>query len=93
MLLFNCEINLILNWSEDCVISSVVGARGFAIKDTKLSVSVVTLSSENNLKLLKQLECGFKRTIIWIKYQSKVTEQTQNRYLDYLVDPSFEGVN
>ena len=45
------------------------------------------------LKLLKQLESGFKRTINSNKYQSKLTEQAQNRYLDYLIDPSFHGVN
>ena len=42
---------------------------------------------------MKQLESGFERTIIWNKYQSKVTEQAQNRYLDYLSDPSFQGVD
>ena len=42
---------------------------------------------------MKQLESGFKRTINSNKYQSKLTEQAQNRYLDYLIDPSFHGVN
>ena len=41
---------------------------------------------------MKQLESGFKRIINWNKYQSKLTGQTQNRYLDYLIDPSFQGV-
>ena len=45
------------------------------------------------MKLLKQLESGFKRTINWNEYQSKLTEQTQNRHLNYLIDPSFQGVN
>ena len=45
------------------------------------------------IKLLKQLESGFKRTINWDKYQLKVTEQVLNRYLDYLVYPSFQVVN
>ena len=39
------------------------------------------------------LELGFKRTINWNKYQSKITKQAQNRYLDLLIDPSFQGVN
>ena len=38
---------------------------------TKLYVQVVTLSTHVNIKLLKQLESGFKRTITWNKYQSK----------------------
>ena len=47
------------NW----VISSATGATKFAITDTKLYVPVVTLSTQNNIKLLKQLESGFKRVI------------------------------
>ena len=51
------------------------------------------LSTEDNVKLLKQLESCFKRTINWNKYQSKLIQQTQNRYLDYLIDPSFQIAN
>ena len=42
---------------------------------------------------MKQLESGFKRTIHWNKYQSKISEQAQNRYLGFLIDRSFQGVN
>ena len=42
---------------------------------------------------MKQLELGFKRTISWNKYKSKITEHAQNRYLDLLINPSFEEVN
>ena len=42
----------------------------FQIKDTKLYVPVVTLSKENDAKLLEQLKLGFKRTIKWNKYRS-----------------------
>ena len=87
MPLINCEINLYVAWSENCVISSATGAREFAITDTKLYVSVVTLSTQDNIKLLKQLQSGFKRIIKWNKCQSKFTDQAQNRYLDYLIDP------
>ena len=45
------------------------------------------------MKLLKQLESGFKRTINWNKYQSKKINKAQNKYLDILIDPSFQGVN
>ena len=55
----------------------------FTIIDTKLYVSVKTLSTQDNAKILQQLESGFKRTINWNKYQSKVTQQTQNRNLDF----------
>ena len=42
------------------------------------------------MKLRKQLESGFKRTIDWNKYLAKTINQAQNRYLDYLIDPSFQ---
>ena len=53
-------------------------------------VPVVTLSTRKNIKLLKQLESGFKRTINWKKCLAKTTNQAQNRYLDFLIDPSFQ---
>ena len=54
MLLINCEINFILTWSENCVISSATGKRKFAITDTKLYVPIVTLSTKDNAKILHQ---------------------------------------
>ena len=42
---------------------------------------------------MKQLESGFKRTINWNKYQSKVTQRARNRNLNFLIDPSFQGLN
>ena len=68
MPLMNFEINLILPWSEDFVISSATGATKFKITDTNLYVPVVTLSTQDNEKLLQQLKSGFKRTINWNKY-------------------------
>ena len=65
----------------------------FAITDTNFYVLVATLSTQGNVKLLKQLESGFKVTINWNKYQSKVTRQTRNKNFDFLIDPSFQGVN
>ena len=90
MPLTSWEVNLILVWSENCVFSSATGVTKFAITDTKLYVPVVTLSTQDNIELLKQLESGFQRIINWNKYQSKLTEQTQNRYLDFLIDPRFK---
>ena len=65
----------------------------FTITDIKLHVPVVTFSTQDNTKLLRLLESGFKRTINWNKYQSKVTQQILNRNLDFLIDPSFQGVD
>ena len=64
----------------------------FTITDTILYVSVVTLPSQDNANLLQQLKSGLKRTINWNRYQPKVTVQEQNRYLDFLIDPTFQGV-
>ena len=55
MPLINCEVNLILTWSSTCVITNSTGAGTFAIDDTKLYVPVVTLSTEEDAKLLQQL--------------------------------------
>ena len=52
MPLINCKVNLILTWSKDCVSSFATGETKFAITETKLYVPLVTLSTENNAKLL-----------------------------------------
>ena len=66
--LSNCEINLILTWSTNCfIIDAPVNNQvpTFAITDTKIgkSIFVVTLSTQDNAKLLQKLQSGFKRTI------------------------------
>ena len=76
MTLTNCQINRILTWSKTCIISSVTGKTQFAITDTKLYVPAVTLSTQDNAKLLKQLKYSFKRSINWNKYQSKDSTET-----------------
>ena len=93
MPLINCEINLILTWSDKCVLSNDTKATTFTITDTKLYVPVVTLSIQGNAKLLEQLRSDFKKAINWNKYQPKVSSERQNQYLDFLIDPSFQGVN
>ena len=85
MPLTNCAINLVLSWSEDCVISSATEATKFKITDTKLYVAVITLSTQVNEKLLQQL--------IGTKYQPKASPERQNQCLHFLIDPNFEGVN
>ena len=96
MPLINCEVNLILSWSRNCVIVSSNDANQnatFAITDTKLYVLVVTLSTQDNAKLLQQLKSGFKRVINWNKYLSKPELLAQNPKLNHLVEPSFQRVN
>ena len=57
--LINCEVNLILTWPEDCVIVYTNIANQvatFAIIETNLYVSVVTLSTQDNAELLPRLK-------------------------------------
>ena len=76
MPLINSEINLVLTWSENCVISTVTNqAITFPITITKCYALVVTLSTQANTKLLQQFKSSFKRTINWNKYLSKLTMQ------------------
>ena len=96
MSLINCEVNLILTWSADCGIIYTDVANQiptFTVTETNLYVLVVTLSTQDNAKLLPQLKSGFKRTISWNKYLSKPELLTQNPNLNHLVEPSFQGVN
>ena len=91
--MINCEVNLILTWSSTCVITNSTGKGRFKITDTKLYAPVVTLSTQDNAILLQQLKSGFKRAINCNKYQSDPKTYEQNRYLNHLVNPSFQGVN
>ena len=61
--------------------------------DLKLSAPVVTLSKENDIKLLEQLKTRFKRTIKWNKYRPQMSIQPQNNNFNYLIDPPFTNVN
>ena len=95
MSLINCEVDLRLKWSKKCITVAGTGNNqnlSFQKTDTKLYFPVVPLSTQKNKKLIKQLEPGFKRKINWNKYLAKTTNQAWNRYLDYLIDPSFHGV-
>ena len=96
MLLINCKIEIILDWSGNCVIIYTNVANQvstFTITETSLYVSVVTLSTEDSSKLLLQSKNGFKRTITWNKYLAKPELLAQNSNLNHLVEPSFQGIN
>ena len=94
--LINCEINLILNWSANCVrVYTNLADQGatFAISDTKYYVPVVTLSTQVNAKSLQTLKSGFKIIIKWNKYLSKPEFVVQTPNLNHLVEPNFQVVN
>ena len=90
------KLNLFLTWSAGCVriYTDVVDqVPTFRIIETNFYVPVVTLSTQDNAKLLPQLKSGFKRTISWNKYLSKPELSAQNENLNHLIEPSFQGVN
>ena len=96
MPLINCEVELILNWSANYVIiytdvNNQVPT--FTITETNLYVPVVTLSTQDNEKLLPQLKSSFQRKISSNKYLAKPELLAQNSNLNYLIEPSFQGVN
>ena len=104
--LINCEVSLELKWNKNCVITSLeqrdigggnrenapTGAT-LAINDCKLYVPEVTLSKDDEIKLLTNLKSGFKREIIWNKYRSQMTTEAVNNNLNILIDPTFTNVN
>ena len=85
-----------MTWFEDCVITYTDVANQiptFSITETNLYVPAVTLSTQDNAKLLPQFKSDFKRTISWNKYLSKPELLAQNPNLSHLVEPSFQSVN
>ena len=104
--LISCEVSLELKWDKNCVIYSLeqrdigggnrdnapTGAT-LAINDCKLCVPAVTLSKDDDFKLLTNLKSGFKREIIWNKYRSQMTTEAVNNNLNILIDPTFTNVN
>ena len=88
MLLINCKISVQLKWSRKFIIVATTTNNQnptFQINHTKLYVPVVTLSTQENMKLLKQIQSSFKRTINWNKYRAKTANQVQNRYLEFVL--------
>ena len=104
--LINCEVSLELKWDKNCVITSLeqrdigggnrdntaTGAT-LAINRCKLYVPAVTLSKDEDTKLLTNLKSKFKREIIWNKYRSQMTTEAVNNNLNILIDPTFTNVN
>ena len=96
MPLINYEVELILYRSANCVIISTNVANQnpwFTITETKFYFAVVTLSTQDNAKLLPKLKSGFKKTVSWNKHLAKPELLAQNVNLNYLTEPHFQGVN
>ena len=104
--LISCEVSLELKWNKNCVITSQqigVNLDGgnttapanatLAINDCKLYIPVVTLSKDDEIKLLTNLKSGFTKEIEWNKYRSQMTTEAINNNLNILIDPTFTNVN
>ena len=105
MPLVNCKIHIELNWNNTCVMYGADTYAGgnnvnnreatFQITRTKLYVPIVTLSTKDNVNLIKQLNEGFKRSVYWNEYKSKIgtKEADANNFTRFPQDASFQGVN
>ena len=108
MPLIKCKIHLELNWDNKCVMYGADTYAGgdnannrettFKITSTKLYVPIVTLLTKDNVNLTKQLNEGFKRSVYWNKYKSKIETKEadankENNFKRYPLDASFQGVN
>ena len=93
MSLINCKIHLELNCSKDCIMSTTDEAT-IKIRNRKLYVPIVTLSSKDNAKLVKLLEDGFNRPVYWNEYQTKIETRNldNNNLTRFPLDASFQGV-
>ena len=97
MPLINCKVELSLKWYEICLLTAAT-TPNFRITDAKLYVPIVTLSIEDNSKLTKLLNEGFKRPVYWNEYKvtpNKVVETAAVNdvtYIRELLDSSFQGV-
>ena len=106
MPLISCKVSLELKWNKTCVITSQqigvnldgghtaapTGAT-LTINNCKLYIPVVTLSKDDEIKLLTNLKSGFTREIIWNKYRSQMSTEATNNNLNILIDPTFTNVN
>ena len=94
MPLINCKIQLSLIWYTNCV--TIVGngnAATFTITDTKHYVQIVTLKIEENTKLSKLLNEGFKRSVYWNHYKIFLRDYCENHNIRERLDASFQGVS
>ena len=106
--LISCEVSLELKWNKNCLITSLqqrqvdagppavngttTGAT-LAINGCKLCIPVVTLSKDDEIKLLTNLKSRFTKEILWNKYRSQMTTEAANNKLNILIDPTFTNVN
>ena len=115
-LLINSEIELILKWTEDCVLTEQATREELPagddpaaeptvnainrpkdlklnVTDCKLYVPEVTLQTEYQNQLYKDLKTGISIDFTWIKYRPQMINQIATNNLNFLIDPTFNNVN
>ena len=108
MPLIICEVSLSLTWSVDSVLTNqakrertdgdkqylelIIQQMGLLKRKTQNCVYSSYFMNWNDIKLLDKLKSAFKIAIKWNKYSSKMTKQTKNINLNYLIDPRFTKV-
>ena len=98
--IINCKVELSLKWIENCLLTAAANANKetFEIADAKIYVPIVTLSAEENTKLLKLLCKRFKRSIYWKKCKVvdnrkvEIADVSEEKYIRELLDWSYQGV-
>ena len=96
MPLIDCKVEISLKWIENCMLTTATTAT-FKKANAKLYVPIVTLSSEDNVKLSKLLSEGCKRPIYWNEYKvipNKIVEiavNNEEKYIGELLDSNWRG--
>ena len=93
MPLINCKDEMSLRWYENLILSSAGTAATFAITDTKFYVPVVTLKTEDKVKLSKLLSERFKRSVYWNECRLILKDYDANTNIRERLDVSFQGVD
>ena len=99
-------MSLEFKWNKTCVITSQqigVNLDGgntaaptdatLTLNDCKLYIPVVTLSKDDEIKLLTNLKSGFTREIEWNKYRSQMSTEAINNNLNILIDLTFTNAS
>ena len=104
MSLINCKVHLELNWNNNCAMYGADAYNAadnnnrettFQITSTRLYVPVVTLSTKDNENLTEQVDEGFKRSVYWNEYKSKIEAKEANNqtFTRFSLDASFQGAS
>ena len=109
-LMINSEIELILKWTENCVLTekaereekaakqnppqdrvpavNVPSDLKFSITDCKMYHPVVTLQTQYQNQLYKEIKTGISIDFKWSKYRSQMINQSATNNLNFLIDPT-----